>query len=116
MKKLSLIIIAVLGFSISSFASDDYKVLPLLTEKSTFTKVVDYVRADYDQRKEIEAIINDSASRLEYALEEGDAKAAERALYYNLANVKSVLTSSQYKKYLSALNIALYQQEYGVSK
>ena len=112
MKKLFLSLVAVVAFSLSAFASEgsDYQVLPMLKDQSVFSKVTAYVQANYEQRVLMENISTDSAKKLEIALKEGDQKAAQKALFFNLANVKSILSPKQYRRYLVALNLTLHQQ------
>ncbi|HMM03087.1 MAG: hypothetical protein ACK5KN_13370 [Dysgonomonas sp.] len=113
MKRLSILFVAILAFSISSFASNDYEVLWVLNNKSTFNTVTDYVQASPAQKEQLGNIFYDSAERLKNALQDNDKEGAWKALAFNLANTKSVLSAQQYRKYLAILN-ATYQQTQGV--
>ncbi|MFV0332307.1 MAG: hypothetical protein ACK5KL_21160 [Dysgonomonas sp.] len=111
MKRLLILFAAIAGFSISSFAEKDYEVLWVLNNKSTFNTVTDYVQASPNQQALMKNIFYDSAEKLKDALIENDQQAAEKALYFNLVNVKSVLTVDQYKKYLTILNATIHNQQ-----
>lgn len=111
MKRLLILFVAIVGFSISSFAERDYEVLWVLNNKSTFNTVTDYVQASPNQQELMKSIFYDSAEKLKEALIDNDKDAAEKALYFNLVNVKSVLTVDQYKKYLTILNATIHNQQ-----
>lgn len=111
MKRLLILFVAVLGLSISSFAQNSYDVLWVLNNNSTFNAVANYVQASPSQKESMKDIFYDSAEKLKQAMIDNDKEAAEKALYFNLANVKSVLSGKQYKKYLTILNATINNQQ-----
>jgi len=111
MKRLLILFAAVLGFGISSYAQNDYEVLWVLNNNTTFNTVTSYVEASPNQKESLRDIFYDSAEKLKDAMIANDKEAAEKALYFNLANVKSVLSVDQYKKYLTILNATIHNQQ-----
>lgn len=111
MKKLSILVMAVFAFSVSSYASGEYNVLRSLNNGVALDNVSEYVKANPEQKDKLEDIFYQSAAKLSDALIESDKEAAEHALLFNLANVKHVLSPEQYRKYLTILNDK-YNKEY----
>jgi hypothetical protein len=109
MKKLFISAIAVLAFSSVSFASD-YDFITKLNNESTFKGLSRYIKADYDQRDALKYIFNESEKKkvaVEKQMADGKAtdKDLEKVLYFNLANVKAVLSDKQYRDYLVVVNM-----------
>jgi len=112
MKKLSILLVVMLAFSVNSFAKggDEYSVLWVLNNRVVSQQISDYVQATPEQAQVMEDINYASVQRLTDALTENDKDEAQKALYFNIANVKSVLSKKQYRKYLEILNKTYYQQ------
>ncbi len=110
MKKFFIIASAIMAFGMSSFAENDYKMFLSLKESSTIHAVSYYVGADFEQESQLRMIMQQSADKMKKALDKNDEIAAKKAMYYNLANTKAVLSSEQYKKYLSLLNVTSYNR------
>ena len=109
MKKLFISAIALLAFSSASFASD-YDFMNKLNNEQTFKGLSRYIKADYDQRNALKYIFNETEKKkdvVEKQIAEGKAssKDLEKVLYFNLANVKAVLSDKQYRDYLVVLNM-----------
>lgn len=109
MKKLFISAIAILAFSSVSFASD-YEFMTKLNNEQTFKGLSRYINADYDQRSALKYIFNETEKKkdaVEKQIAEGKAtsKDLEKVLYFNLANVKAVLSEKQYRNYLVVLNM-----------
>jgi septal ring factor EnvC (AmiA/AmiB activator) len=109
MKKLFISAIAILAFSSVSFASD-YDFMNKLNNEQTFKGLSRYIKADYDQRNALKYIFNETEKKkdvVEKQIAEGKAssKDLEKVLYFNLANVKAVLSDRQYRDYLVVLNM-----------
>lgn len=109
MKKLFISAIAILAFSSVSFASD-YEFMTKLNNEQTFKGLSRYINADYDQRSALKYIFNETEKKkdaVEKQIAEGKAtsKDLEKVLYFNLANVKAVLSETQYRNYLVVLNM-----------
>lgn len=110
MKRLSILVMAIIAFSVSSFASGEYNVLWTLNNKKTFNTITDYVGATPEQNQELRSIFYASAERLRNALVENNKSDAEKALNFNLAKAKEVLKAEQYRKYLQILNVTYNEQ------
>ena len=108
MKRLFILAVALFSLSSVTFAADgDYAFLSKLNEKEKFNGLVNYLEADYDQQRYLKEIFELSSQKMEKASQSGDqsGKDAKKALAFNLANTKSVLSAEQYKKYLIVLNM-----------
>ena len=55
MKRLLILVVAVLGLGASSYAQNDYDVLWVLNNKSTFETVAEYVNATSNQKEYMRA-------------------------------------------------------------
>lgn len=107
MKKLFILVAIVFAVVGSASASNNYGFMLRLGEQKTFNSVMRYIQADYDQKDQMKAMLYDSASRLDRAMKSKDDKAIEKAVYFNLANARNILSVDQYRKYLAVLNITL---------
>lgn len=109
MKKLFISAIALLAFSSASFASD-YEFMNKLNNETTFKSLSRYIGADYDQRDALKYIFSETEKKkdvVERNIANGTANQADldKVLYFNLANVKAVLSEKQYRNYLVAVNM-----------
>jgi len=115
MKRLSILLVAIVAFSVSSFAQqgigEQYNVLWVLNNTSTAKDIAKYVSASSEQAQAMDNIYYASVQRLTEALTDNNKEKAEEALYFNIANVRSVLTPAQYRKYLTILNKTFYSQQ-----
>lgn len=108
MKRLFILAVALFSLSSISFAADgNYAFLSKLNEKEKFSGLVNYLQADYEQQRYLKEIFEISSQKMEKATRSGaDAdKQVKKALAFNLANTKNVLSAEQYKKYLIVLNM-----------
>lgn len=114
MKRLFILGIAVLAFGAKSFASDN--MVAKLNEPATLKNVVRYLGADYQQKRDLQYIFSESSKRLEKATAKGESlsEASEKALMFNLANAKVVLSPDQYKKFVRIVNITANNNASGV--
>lgn len=84
----------------------EYNVLYKINENSTFKALVRYLDAGEEQAEQLKYIFNLTERKLDYANKKESAIAAERALMFNLGNVKYILSEEQYRKYLIILNVS----------
>ena len=108
MKRLFILAVAIFSLSSVIFASNgDYAFLSKLNEKEKFNGLVNYLEADYEQQRYLKEIFELSSQKMERASRSGEnsEKEVKKALAFNLANTKSVLSAEQYKKYLIVLNM-----------
>jgi hypothetical protein len=113
MKKILVLVMLLVATSASTFAFNpsDYKVFHSMNNKSTFTSLINFLGADKEQADYLKKVLNVTAEELEVASKTGNDKLAENVLKYNLRNTKCILTEVQYKKYLSALNLSIYNEK-----
>ena len=106
MKKILIVFLGLVVSATSAFALDTnkYGVFSILNNESTFYGLVSYLDVDNSQAKELDIVFSMTEEKMASALKENNEVAAEKAMYFNLGNVKSVLSEKQYKKYLAIIN------------
>jgi len=106
MKKILIVVFGLVVSATSAFALDTnkYGVFSILNNESTFYGLVSYLDVDNSQAKELDIVFSMTEDKMASALKENNEVAAEKAMYFNLGNVKSVLSEGQYKKYLALIN------------
>ena len=106
MKRLFVLGLAVMALGVSAFAQEESGLVEKLNEKATLSRVSSYVDADYFQEKDLKYIFTESSKRFEKALAQGvsEEEAKERAINFNVANARVILTDYQYRKFLRVLN------------
>lgn len=111
MKKLFILVAAIFAYVGSVSAStNSYDFMFRLNEKQTFNAIMRYIQADYYQQDQLREMFNDSASRMNKAKKTNDEAAIEKALYFNLANARDILSHEQYRKYLALINVTVNNQ------
>lgn len=108
MKKV--IVLAMVMFastSIFAITNEDYKVFQKLNNQSTVNSLVRYLDADFSQSIDLKYVFSLTEEKLQSALNSGSEAKVERAIGFNLVNVKAILSEEQYKKYLYILNVSL---------
>lgn len=108
MKKIVVSVVAFLAVAMSSFADNKYDVLIKLNEPNTINAVARYLGVGFNEKDQLKYIFSASETKVKRALAANDEKAAEKALIFNLANVKAVLSQEQYQKYLTLLNVTAH--------
>lgn len=113
MKKIVLSALLMLAVCGSTFAMDlsDYKVFSKLNNDATLRSLVRYLKADADQSDKLKYIFELTERKVNSAVNKGDEKSAEKAMFFNLGNAKYVLSADQYKKYLLVLNMTVAGRE-----
>lgn len=112
MKRLFVLIAAVITLGGTTFAQDntgkEYAVLSKLGENGKLDGLAKYLEADVLQKAYLEEIFALSLQKMGKVTPDGSIaseKNLKKAMTFNLANMKSVLTPEQYKKYLTVLNL-----------
>lgn len=113
MKKIILSVVLVLAVYGNSFAMElnDYRVFSKLNNETTLRSLVRYLDADVEQSGQLKYVFELTEGKIKDAVNKGDEMAAEKALYFNLANMKHLLSEVQYKKYLVVLNLTVAGNE-----
>ncbi len=112
MKKNLVVVLVLVATATSVFAIDTnkYEVFSKMNNTSTFNGLVSYLGADYYQAKQLELVFSMTEKKMKSALKVDNEAAAEKAMYFNLGNVKFVLSEEQYKKYLVFINVSVYNK------
>jgi hypothetical protein len=107
MKKILLAIAMLVAISTSGKAINpiDCEVFYKLNDSIAFKGVMKYIDADSDQAEHLKYICEITELRMKAALKDGDDAKAEKAMNFNLANAKNMLSGYQYKKYLTLINL-----------
>ena len=111
MKRLFTAVLAIVAFSATSFASNNYSVLEKLNNDKVFRGLTRYLATTGDQDEKLRFVFEESSKKLR--------KDSDKAMMFNLGNVKAVLTPEQYKKYLVVINMSVVkdsQTEYIAEK
>lgn len=113
MKKIILSVVLVLAVYGNSFAMElnDYSVFSKLNNEATLRSLVRYLNADEEQQGQLKYLFELTDSKAKEAVNNGDTIEAEKALYFNLGNMKLLLSQEQYKKYLTVLNLTVAGNE-----
>lgn len=109
MKRIFAIVIVFVAIAAHSYALDlnEYKVFYKLNNDKTFSALNNYLSTDKEQEEQLKYIFELTEKKVKNAVNKEDEEAAEKALWFNLGNVKYVLSPDQYKKYLVAINVTV---------
>lgn len=113
MKKIVLSALFALAVYGNSFAMElnDYKVFSKLNNETTLRSLVRYLDADVEQRGQLKYVFELTVEKVKDAVSKSNEVEAEKALFFNLANMKHLLSPEQYKKYLVVLNLTVAGNE-----
>ena len=109
MKKILVIVMVLVAGATSTFAMNptDYEVFYKLNNTSTFNGLVRYLNADSEQAESLKYVFELAENKIKTALKAENEVDAEKAMNFNLANAKDILTPRQYKKYLTIINLTI---------
>lgn len=109
MKRFFILGAVILAFGATSFASNEYSLFSELNETGKVNALSNYLEATSEQKNYLKEIFARSAKKMEEAVTDGEVSEtkAKKAMAFNLANAKHVLSPEQYKKYLIVLNMTL---------
>lgn len=86
--------------------NNGYDVFYKLNNQTVLKGLVRYLDASYYQADQLEFIFSMTEDKLNSALNSKNTEKAERAVLFNISNVKVILSEEQYKKYLVMLNLS----------
>ena len=109
MKKILVIIMVLVAGATSTYAINpgDYDVFYKINNQDTFSKLAQYLKADSEQAESLKYIFSTTENKLKSALKNENENEAEKAINFNLANAKNILSKDQYKKYLTIINLTI---------
>ncbi len=110
MKKILVLVMIAMATAGSAFAENPvkYETLYKLNNDVTFNSMARYLNADEDQKDQLKYVFLKTEDKIKSALKNEDLTAADKALRFNLANAKYILSAEQYKKYIAVLNVSIY--------
>jgi len=111
MKRLFVLGLAVMAFGATVFANGN-GVIYKLNNENTLKRVAHYLNADYQQKDDLQYVFGESVKRYEKAISKGESvdQASQKALRFNLANARAILSPDQYKKFIQVLNISVINE------
>lgn len=116
MKRIFILVAAIVALSSTTFAANgEYSLISKLNETQKVNAISNYLEASYEQKESLKEIFALSAKKMKSAMVDGklsEAK-AQKAISFNLANTKNILSPEQYKKYLVVLNMTLNNTKEG---
>jgi hypothetical protein len=109
MKKMMLVLAVLVAGATSTYAVTPVEtgVFYTINDKPVFNHLMKYLDADGEQSDNLKYIFEATTSKLKTAAMSGNEAAYNKAVNFNLANAKNILTRSQYVKYLSVINVTL---------
>jgi hypothetical protein len=118
MKKIFVLVMVMVATATSVFAYDqnEFNVFTKLNDRSTFKSLVRYLDVNNDQADQLKQVFTVTENVMKSAIKSDNDAIAENVLLYNLKNTRSILSENQYKKYLIALNVSIYNSNEMISK
>lgn len=110
----AIFMLATVSFSASALELNEYKVFNRLSNESTQKSLARYLQTSESQAEMLKTVFEKTGEKMKYAIENENEIAAEKAMWFNLANAKNILTPEQYKKYLVAINLTIHSRNYEV--
>jgi len=107
MKKVLVLVMVVFATSAFAFNPTNYKAVYKLNNETTFNSLVRYLNADDTQAEQLRYVFELTENKMKSALKSDNEAAADKVLMFNVGNAKYILSDSQYKKYLSVLNLSV---------
>lgn len=109
MKKIIVSLIVALTTISSTFALDlyEYKVFYKLNNTQTFNSLNHFLKTSKEQENQLKYVFELTEKKVKVALENENEEAADKALWFNLANAKHILSTEQYKNYLTIINMSI---------
>jgi len=109
MKKVLVLVIAVVAIATSAFAVSpaNYKAVYKLNNEPTFQALMKYLDVDGTQAEQLKYVFELTENKMRSALKSDNETAIDNVLLFNAGNAKYILTDSQYKKYLVILNLSI---------
>ncbi|MBP1677822.1 MAG: hypothetical protein H6Q20_2381 [Bacteroidetes bacterium] len=109
MKRIFAIVVVFVAIAANSYALDlnEYRVFYKLTNEKTFDSLNRYLNTTSEQEDQLKYIFSLTEKKMKNAVTSENEKEAEKTMWFNLGNVKYVLSNDQYKKYLVAINLSV---------
>lgn len=109
MKKImfTILVMAASAASIKAINPVDCEVFYKLNNEATFNGLMKYIDADGDQAENLKYVFELTEKKMKTANSAENESANDKAVNFNLANAKRILSTDQYKKYLSMINLTI---------
>ncbi len=109
MKKILVLIMVLVAGSTATYALNprDYEVFYKMNNNHTFESLMHYLKADNEQSDNLKYVFTVTEYKMKSALKSDNEVAADKAMNFNLANAKNILSEPQYKKYLTIVNLTI---------
>jgi len=109
MKKMMLVLAVLVAGATSTYAVNPVEtgVFYSINNEPVFNHLMKYLDVDGEQSDNLKYIFEATTNKMKTAAKSDNEVAYSKAVNFNLANAKNILTRSQYVKYLSVINITL---------
>jgi hypothetical protein len=109
MKKMMFILVVLVAGVTSTYAINPIEsgVFYACNNGPVFNRLMKYLNADDEQADNLKYIVDATESRMKAAEKSKNEVAFDNAVNFNLANVRNILSHSQYIKYLSMINLTI---------
>ena len=116
MKKVLVILVALAVSTVSTFAVNPEKseVFYKLNNEKVFNGLNKYLGTSGEQAENLKFIFETTETKMKKAEKRNDDNAFDKAVVFNLANAKYLLSQAQYRKYLMLLNLTLANKDLDV--
>lgn len=107
MKKILILVLLATATGTFAINPNVYYAYSQLYKASTLKYVSEYVNAGSSQTNELEAVFLETKQMFKSAVKRENGVSFDDAIDYNLKAVKSILSRSQYKKYLTMISSSI---------
>jgi hypothetical protein len=114
MKKILILVLLAIATGTYAINPNVYYAYSQLSKESTLRYVSEYVNARTSQTSELEAVFAETKQKFKSAIKRENGVSFDDAIDYNLKAVKSILSRSQYKKYLQMISSSIKNPNEGL--
>ena len=109
MKKILLVLVVMVAGATATYAINPVEtgVFYTFNNEPVFNRLMKYLNVDEDQADNLKYIFEATENRMKTATKSDNDVAYTKAVNFNLANARNILTHAQYIKYLSMINLTL---------
>ncbi|VBB46872.1 conserved exported hypothetical protein [uncultured Paludibacter sp.] len=109
MKKVLIMLVVIVASATSTFAMNPAKteLFNKLNNERVFSGLMKYLDTNSEQEKDLKFVFESTKTKIKNAEMKNDEKAYDNAIIFNLANARYLLSTAQYRKYLTVLNLSL---------
>lgn len=109
MKKMLFVLAVLVASATSTYAvtPDKTEVFYKLNNEKVFNGLMKYLQVNSEQAENLKVVFESTELKIKNAERKGDEKAYDNAVVFNLANTRYLLSSAQYRRYLTLINLTM---------